>query len=150
MVTLMTMNRQKAVDRWLPRSGAGCVLYFAVVAGLLSLAPHLPARGGLAVDGTAFLAAGSWCTLNFRRCRRAHCLVTGTGWLALGALSLGEVAIGHSLVHGGEQVIFLSVLAAGIAFEAVWAFWSGTNALDGANRRRTSAPCARGCAPGSG
>jgi hypothetical protein len=141
---------QDAVDRWLPRSGAECVLYFAVVAGLLSLAPHLPVRGDLALEASAFLAAGSWCALNFWRCRQVHCLLTGAGWLALGALTLGEVALGHSLAHGYEQLIFLAVLAAGVAFEAAWAFLTRTNALAGTSRKRFSASCARRCSPGPG
>ncbi|MEA2504692.1 MAG: hypothetical protein QOG36_1735, partial [Actinomycetota bacterium] len=33
-------------------------------------------------DGLAGLAAGTWCGLNFWRCRQAHCLVTFAegGW----------------------------------------------------------------------
>jgi hypothetical protein len=126
---------QNAVDRWLPSSGAGCVLYFAAVVGLLSVGPHLPVRGDLALDGTAFLAAGSWCALNFWRCRQVHCLLSGGGWLALGSLTLGEVALGHSLIGGDEQVAFLIVLAVGVAFEAAWTFWAGTNGLAGGGGR---------------
>ena len=50
-----------------------------VVIGLLNLAPHLPLRPSLVVDGLAALVAGGWCSLNFWRCRHAHCLITGPG-----------------------------------------------------------------------
>jgi hypothetical protein len=62
----------------------GAIGIVVVVVGLLNLAAHLPARPALAVDALAGLAAGGWCSLNFWRCRHAHCLVTGPGWFAFG------------------------------------------------------------------
>jgi len=59
------------------------VAYFAAVAGLFGLAQNLPTPAYLAVDATAFAAGGIWCALNFWRCRQAHCLLTGSGWLLL-------------------------------------------------------------------
>ena len=87
--------------------------------------------GRLGLDATAFLAAGGWCAPNFWRCRHAHCFLTGAGWLALGALALVEMGLGHSLVGGYEQPTFLGVLVAGLGFEGAWALWHGTNAMHG-------------------
>jgi hypothetical protein len=61
------------IDRLLPRTGVPAVVYFAVVIGLLLLAPHLPERAGLSADGLAALVASAWCGLNFWRWRHAHC-----------------------------------------------------------------------------
>jgi hypothetical protein len=101
----------------------------AVVIGLLNLAPHLPPRASLATVGVAGLVAGGWCALNFWRCRHAHCLITGPGWLAFGLFAFGEAAVGHSLIGGYEQPVFMSVLGTAIAFEIVWYFLHHTNAV---------------------
>jgi hypothetical protein len=119
------------VDRW-RSTGAATALYYAAVIALLLLAPYLRARAELAVDGIAALAAGGWCAVNFWRCRHAHCLVTGVGWLALSGLAFVEAGIGRSLISGDEQVVFLAVLFAGLAFEAAWFLARGTNALTAA------------------
>lgn len=100
-----------------------------VVIGLLNLAPHLSLRPSLAVDGLAALVAGGWCSLNFWRCRHAHCLITGPGWIALGAFAFIEAGLGHSVIGGNEQVVFLAVLGAALAFEAAWYLWRHTNAI---------------------
>jgi hypothetical protein len=71
---------KRRVDHLLPARGSPAVAYFAAVIGLLGLAQILPPPAYLAVDAAAFLAAGSWCALNFWRCRPAHCLLTGSGW----------------------------------------------------------------------
>src|SRR5262249_40295486 len=81
---------KRRADRLLPRTGWAAVLYCAVVIALLNLAPHLPERGNLAVDGLAALAAAAWCGLNFWRCRHAHCIVTSTGSAALSLLALTD------------------------------------------------------------
>ena len=100
----------------------------AVVA-LLNVAAHLSAQPGLALDGAAGLAAGGWCSLNFWRCRHAHCLVTGPGWLAFGVFTLGEAGVGHSLIDGFEQPVFLSILAVAVIFEISWYLARRTNAV---------------------
>jgi hypothetical protein len=120
---------KRRADRLLPRTGWPVFLYFAVVAGLISLAPHLPERADLAADGLAALAAGAWCALNFWRCRHAHCVVTSTGWLALSVLAFAEAGLGHSVIGGDEQPVFLAVLAVAVAFEAVWSCARGTRRL---------------------
>ncbi|MGH9076477.1 MAG: hypothetical protein ACRDY0_03335 [Acidimicrobiales bacterium] len=129
---------KRRVDPLLVGSGPALAVVVVVVL-LLNVAPHVPTRAGLAVDGLAALAAGGWCSLNFWRCRHAHCLVTGTGWLALSTFLLAESAIGHSVIGGDEQPLFLGVLAAGLIFEALWLLARNTNAVvpsTGSSRRR--------------
>jgi hypothetical protein len=101
----------------------------AVVVGLLNLAPHLPLRASLATVGVAGLAAGGWCSLNFWRCRHAHCLITGPAWLAFGLFAFAEAAVGHSVIAGYEQPLFLAVLGVAVAFEIVWYLLHRTNAV---------------------
>lgn len=120
---------KRRVDRLLPRSGLPTVACFAAVIGLLSLAPHLPVRADLAADGLAALAGAAWCGVNFWRCRHAHCAVTSTGWLVLCILAFAGTGVGHSLISGYEQPVFLAVLGAALAFEIVWRRARGTGAL---------------------
>lgn len=133
---------KRVVDRFLPRTGLPVLAYFAAVVLLVNLAPHLPTVSGRAVDGVAALAAGGWCALNFWRCRHAHCVVTGAGWLGLALFSFAEAALGHSLIGGREGLAFLVVLAAGLAFEGGWYLTNGTNAVhreaSGTGRRTAS------------
>ena len=120
---------KRRVNRLLPRSGLPTVACFAAVIAVLSLAPHLPVRTGLAADGLAALAGAAWCGVNFWRCRHAHCAVTSTGWLALSLLAFAGAGVGHSLIGGYEQPVFLAVLGVALAFEAVWRCVRGTGAL---------------------
>ncbi len=136
---------KRRADRLLPRTGAAAVLFYAVVIALLNVAPHLPERGGLAVDGLAALAGAAWCALNFWRCRHAHCVVTSTGWAALSVLAFTGAGLGHSLIGGDEQPVFLGVLAAAVLFEAVWRLARGTNSIG----RGAGSPGAGGCGPGA-
>lgn len=125
-------NLERLVDRVVPRRGGGCFLYWGVVLAMgFGLAPHLPVRSRLAVEAAAALLAGGWCALNFWRCRQAHCVVSGAGWLVLGLWLLAEAVIGHSLVGGNEQLLFLGVLGAAFAFEFAWYRAHGTNAMPG-------------------
>ena len=126
---------QRRVDRYLPSSGVPCLAYIAAIVGLLSVAPQLAPRGRLGLDAAAFLAAGGWCALNFWRCRHAHCLFTAAGWLALGAMALVEVGLGHSVIAGYEQPVFVAVLMGGLGFEGTWTLWRGTNAMVHRHRR---------------
>lgn len=120
---------KRRADRLLPRSGWAAALYCVAVIALLNLAPQLPERGSLAVDGLAALAAAAWCGLNFWRCRHAHCLVTSTGWAALSLLAFTGAVLGHSLIGGSEQPAFLVVLAVAVVFEAGWRLARGSNAI---------------------
>lgn len=117
------------VDRVLPRTGLPALLYLALVIGLLNLAPHLPRRAELGADGLAALVGGSWCLLNYWRCRHAHCLVTAPGWLALAGFSWLEAGLGRSVIGGNEQLVLLAVLVLGLAFEGGWYLARGTNAV---------------------
>src|SRR5262249_61575507 len=73
---------KRRIDRLAPRSGVSTAACFVAVVGLFSLAPHLPARAGLAADGLAALAGGAWCGLDFVRGRHAHCAAPGGASLA--------------------------------------------------------------------
>jgi hypothetical protein len=105
------------------------LVLLALVVALLNVAPHLPTRAALALVGLAALAAGGWCSLNFWRCRHAHCLVTGPGWVGFGLFCFAEAGVGHSLIGGYEQPVFLGILALAVAFEAGWYCANGTNAV---------------------
>ena len=120
---------KRRADRLLPRTGWAAVVYCAAVIALLNLAPHLPERGNLAVDGLAALAAAAWCGLNLWRCRHAHCVVTSIGWAALSILAFTGAGLGHSLIGGYEQPVFLAVLAAAIVFEVAWRRARGGSAI---------------------
>ena len=120
---------KRRVDRLLPRWGWPAVAYFAAVAGLFGLAQNLPAPAYLAVDAAAFAAGGIWCALNFWRGRQAHCLLTGSGWLLLALFAAAEAGVGHSLISGDEQLVFLAILAIGLGFEAFWYLTHRTNAV---------------------
>ncbi len=111
---------RRRAGRLLPRRGWPAAAYFAAVAGLLGLAQILPGPAFLVVDAAAFLAAGSWCAVNFWRCRQVHCLVTGPGWLLLAVFTLAEAGLGHSLIGGDEQLVFLGLLGAGLIGECLW------------------------------
>lgn len=121
---------KRLVDRFLPRAGLYVVVFFAVAIGTLNLASLVsnPAAG-LALEGAAALAAGGWCALNFWRCRHAHCLVTGVGWLSLSLLAFLEAELGHSVIGGYERGLFVLILAIGCVFEAAWQITRGTNAM---------------------
>jgi hypothetical protein len=140
---------KRRADRLLPRTGIPAALYCAAVVGLLFLAPNLPERVNLAVDGLAALAAGAWCGVNLWRCRHAHCVVTSTGWLALSVVAFAGAALGHSLIGGYEQPVFLAVLAASVLFEYGWSRARGTNALGRGTGTTGRGPGAAGCGPGA-
>lgn len=104
-------------------------IFFAAVALAVFSAPDLPARASLALSAVATLAAGAWCLTNFWHCQEAHCIVTGPGWVLLGLFELAELALGHSLMGGTEQIPFLGVIAVAILFEVYWRTRYGTNAV---------------------
>lgn len=122
---------KRRVDRLLPRSGPGAFAIFALVAVAISFADALPTRLGLGVLALASALGGAWCAVNFWRCRHAHCVVTGLGWLALAAFVTVEVVLGRSVIGGNEGLVFLTVLAASLLFELGVYVVRGTNALTG-------------------
>jgi hypothetical protein len=125
---------KRRADRLLPRTGVAVVVYFGAVIGLLNLAPQLPPRAGLAMDGLAAMAGGAWCGLNFWRCRHAHCAITSGGWLGLSIVAFAGAFLGHSLIGGNEQPVLLVVLAAALVFEAAWRRARGANSLTAGSR----------------
>ena len=120
---------KRRVDRMMPRSGLSFVMFFAAVTALLNVGVILPGRLDLAAIGVAAMSAGSWCAVNFWRCRHAHYVITGAGWLALVAFSFLEAGLGRSVIHGDEGLVFLGVLGVGLAFEGAWYVARGTNAV---------------------
>jgi hypothetical protein len=121
---------KQRVDR-LVLGNVAAISILVVVVALLNLSPHLPRRADLAVDGAAALIGGGWCTLNFWRCRHAHCLITGPGWLALSIFAFGEAGLGRSVIGGYEQPALVAVLGFALAFEAFWQLRRHTNAVAG-------------------
>jgi hypothetical protein len=119
---------KQRVDR-LVLGNVAAISILVIVVALLNLSPHLPRRADLAVDGLAALIGGSWCTLNFWRCRHAHCLITGPGWLALSIFAFAESGLGHSVIGGYEQPTIVAVLGVSLAFEAFWKLTRHTNAI---------------------
>jgi hypothetical protein len=117
------------VDAIMPSTGLPLVAFYTAVAILLNVGLLLPKRLDLLSIGVASLAAGSWCAVNFWRCRHAHCLITGPSWLALAGFALVEAGLGRSLMRGDEALAFLGILAAGLAFECVWFCATGTHAI---------------------
>src|SRR5262249_59591808 len=120
---------KRSVDHIRPRTGLPAAAYFAAVIALLGLAQILPARAYLAVDAVAFLAGGTWCALSFWRCRQAHCLLSGSGWLLLALLAAAEAGLGRSLIGGDEQLVFLGILAIGLIFQSAWYLVHRDNAV---------------------
>ncbi len=134
---------KRRLHRLLPACGLPAIGYFAGVIALLGVAQILPPPAYLLVDAVAFLAAGSWCGVNFWRCRQAHCLATGSGWLLLAMFAVAEAGFGRSLIGGDEQLVFLGTLAIGLIFECVWNLMHRTSAVTRASRRTPDEPPAR-------
>lgn len=120
---------KRLADRLLPRDGWQQCLYFAVVIALWVLSSNLTGRPGLAAAAAAAFAAGAWCIVNFWRCRHAHCIVTGAGWLLLAGFTSAETLHGASLISGFEGVAFLGVLVVGMLFEFGCYAASGTSVV---------------------
>jgi hypothetical protein len=119
---------KRRVDSVLSRPAAWCGVV-AIVIVAFNLAAHVPSRGALTLDGVAAVVAGGMCSANFWRCRHAHCLITGAGWLALSIVAFAGVVAGHSLIGGWEQTAFVAILAIALAFEASWYLARRTNAI---------------------
>lgn len=117
------------VDKTLPATGAPVIAYFGTVLALVATSALLPTRPGLITVAIAALGGSVWCTANFWRCRHAHCLVTGAGWLALSGFTAAEAILGRSLIGHAEPVAFLAVFAASLAFERYWVSRRGGNAV---------------------
>jgi hypothetical protein len=62
------------------------------------------------VPGVLVVLVGAVCVLNFWRCRQAHCVVNDVGWLGLALVAFVGAGLGHSVIGGYEQPVFLGVL----------------------------------------
>ncbi len=105
----------------------GCC-FLPVVAAVVVGSLRLGVPDGLWLAAAYFLAFGGYCLANFARCREAHCVVTGWGWLALGVIAVWS-AIGDRADLGILWDAFAVIAVVGFAFEAVWANLRGTHAL---------------------
>ncbi|MGH2926598.1 MAG: hypothetical protein ACRDL8_00150 [Solirubrobacteraceae bacterium] len=121
-------DAKRVIDRILPTGAWRCAFFIAIAVGI-SAAGQLPTTPGLALGAATTFVASGYCLLNFWRCREAHCVISGTGWAALGRFETAEIALGHSLIHRNEGAVFVATLAIAIAFEAYWRTRHGTNAL---------------------
>jgi len=81
-----------------------------------------------------FIMVGNWCSLNFARCREAHCLITGAGFMLVGLVAI----VAAVLDRDWSDALWLAALATlvgGVLFEAVWTAHHGGNALRRSDRR---------------
>jgi hypothetical protein len=118
-----------AADRFLIASRVW-LIPAAVVLGVAAgqVANQLPSRYAMLPAVVYFVMLGGWCSLNFARCREAHCLITGGGFDALAVAALVAVIIdGHW--YNLLSLMILPVLIAGFAFEVVWTSRHGENAV---------------------
>jgi hypothetical protein len=100
----------------------------ALGVGAGQVASQLPSRYAMLPAVVYFLIFGGRCSLNFARCREAHCLITGVGFDALAVAALVAVSIdGHW--YNLLSLMILPVLIAGFAFEVVWTSRRGENAV---------------------
>ncbi|MGH3629501.1 MAG: hypothetical protein ACRDRL_18950 [Sciscionella sp.] len=114
--------------RNIPMSKAYAAVFAVGLAGSF-IASVMQLRSGLAVFGVTGLLVGGYCSVNFWRCRHAHCLVTGPGYLAYSALAFVEAGIGRSVIGGYEALLFLVVFLVAVTFEALWRARRGSNAI---------------------
>lgn len=127
---------KRMIDRVLPTGASRCAFFVAIAVGV-SAAGQLPTTPGLAVGAVTTFVASSYCLLNFWRCREAHCIISGTGWSALGLFETAEIAVGHSLIHRNEDAAFVAILVIAVAFELYWRTRYGTNALRAFGRHQS-------------
>jgi hypothetical protein len=101
-----------------------------VLLGVLAgqVANVLPSGYAMLPAVVFFLAVGGWCSLNFARCREAHCLITGTGFGALAIAGLVALVLDEHW-YDLLSLMILPVLVAAFVFEAAWTRRRGSNAV---------------------
>lgn len=107
----------------------GTVGLLALILGGFLVASLLPDGVGVWLAGALYLAVGGYCSLNFWRCREAHCVVTGLGFTLLGVALLAAALGVPTIISEQNGPILLGVLAVAVAFEAIWRSRHGTNAV---------------------
>ena len=105
----------------------GCFV-FVTVALVVLASSRLGRAGGVPVQAAFLLLIATYCLANFARCREAHCIVTGLGYLSFAIVGAWAVFAGRD-VRSGEWIAFLAITLLGHAFEALWRRARGTNAL---------------------
>jgi hypothetical protein len=123
---------KRLVDRVLPFTGWPLALYFGAIVVALNLASHLPTRVALALVGVGIASGREVVAANFWRCRHAHYVVTGAGWLALSGFAFVEAAVGYSVIGGNEGLVW--------SFSACWPPASSSRWPDGWYAARTRSP----------
>lgn len=100
-----------------------------LVIGLIAvviLANFLPENIGRIIEVLFFFTLGGLCLYNFNRCGRAHCQITGYGFVGVGILALlnvlGIIALSWSYIW----IIFFIVLIVGYGSEFVYKGKKGT------------------------
>jgi hypothetical protein len=118
-----------AADRFLIATRPAVVpagLLLGVLAG--QLASQLPSGYAMLPAVVYFLALGGWCSLNFARCREAHCLISGAGFDALAIAALVAVGLDRHW-YDLLTLLIVPVLVADIVFEAAWASRQGSDTV---------------------
>jgi hypothetical protein len=118
------------VDRYIALASPflrGCFV-FLVVGAVAVASFQLGPEAGLAVTAAYLTVHSTYCLASFLRCREAHCIVTGAGWLVLAAVAAGGALAGQD-VRRAVWDAFLAVTIAGFTFEFVWKAIRGSNAL---------------------
>lgn len=64
-----------------------------------------------------FFVVGGMCLLNFSRCGRVHCQITGWGFLTVGVIALLNVLNIISISFGTIWIAFIIVLVVGYGYE---------------------------------
>lgn len=90
-------------------------------------------RAGLAIASGYVAVIGTYCLLNFLRCRETHCGVTGPGWLLAALLGFAAALVPGSALSWyrtrTEAAVFLVILAAGYGLEWIVAARTGRRVL---------------------
>lgn len=115
----------------------------AVTAGAFLVADLIGGRIGVAVAAAWVLVSATYCLANFWCCRETHCVLTGSGWSALGLLALAAALTPRGALgwfHLDVLVLaYLAILATGYGFENWVAARTGRHVLgpgsDGAQAR---------------
>jgi hypothetical protein len=104
-----------------------------VAVASFALASAVGGRAGLAVASGYVTVIGTYCLLNFLRCRETHCSVTGPGFTLAALLGFAAALVpGPALSWyrtGTEAAVFLVILAAGYGLEQAVAARTGRRVL---------------------